>query len=396
MSLGLVRLKAKADRRLRAGHIWIFSNEVDTKITPLGQFQPGEQVVVENAAGKPLGIAYINPNTLICGRLISRDVQYKLDKSLLVHRLNVAMSLRDRMFDKPYYRLAFGDSDNLPGLVIDRFDDVAVVQIATAGMEAIKEDIIAALQQVINPKGILFKNDSQVRQIEGLDEYTEIGAGDVPNQVKLIENNAYFMAPVIDGQKTGWFYDHRMNRQRLLNYVKDKRVLDVFSYVGGWGIQSAVAGASETLCIDASEHALHFVRENAALNNVNTRVNTIKADAFNALRDLRDEEEKFDVIIIDPPAFIKRRKDQAAGEQAYRRINELAMRLLTRDGILVSASCSMHLKRETLLDTLRQSSRHLDRHLQILEQGHQGPDHPILPAIPETDYLKAFIARIVY
>ncbi|MRI33131.1 RlmI/RlmK family 23S rRNA methyltransferase [Endozoicomonas sp. OPT23] len=394
MTLKTLRLNKRADRRLKAGHLWIYSNEVDTKASPLKSFEVGELIQIESAEGKPLGSGYINPNSLICGRLVSRDSKYVLDKSLLVHRIKVALSLREALYDSKCYRLVFGDSDGLPGLVVDRFNDVLVAQMSTAGMEAVKDEIVEALVKVLNPKGILLKNDGTGRRLESLPEYVEVAYGEVPDRVELEENGVKFLAPVMKGQKTGWFYDHRLNRDRLRHYVKGKRVLDVFSYVGGWGVQCAAFGAEEVICVDASEQATEWVHDNAELNGVAEKVGTIHGDAFAALKGLRDEGQKFDVVIVDPPAFIKKRKDTKAGEQAYRRINELAMRLLEKDGILVSCSCSMHLQNEVLFDVLRSGSRHIDRNLQIIEQGHQGPDHPILPAIPETSYIKAIIARV--
>ncbi|WP_421868650.1 class I SAM-dependent rRNA methyltransferase [Motiliproteus sp.] len=393
--LQVLRLKAKADRRLRGGHLWIYSNEVDTKATPLKQFQVGEQVVVEQAGGKPLGVAYLNPNNLICGRMVSRDPAQLLDRSLLVHRLKIALSLRQRCFEQDCYRLVYGDSDGLPGLVVDRFYDLLVVQISSAGMERLKSELVDALQQVIKPSAILLRNDGKMRAMEGLESYVETALGEVPELAPLVENGVNFAAPVLTGQKTGWFYDHRMNRARLQQHVAGKRVLDVFSYIGGWGVQAAAAGAAEVVCLDASSTALDVVEHNAQLNGVADQVQTLQGDAFEGLKQLKAEAEKFDVIVVDPPAFIQKRKDIRNGEQAYQRINQLAISLLARDGLLVSASCSMHLQRDRLVEIIRASSRQVDRQAQIIEQGHQGADHPVHPAIPETDYLKSMFVRIL-
>jgi 23S rRNA (cytosine1962-C5)-methyltransferase len=393
--MAVLKLKSQEDRRLRAGHLWIYSNEVDVQVTPLKNFEPGQQVQVETSKGKALGMAYINPHSLICARLYSRETKYRLDKSLLVHRLNMALSLREGITDQPYYRLVYGDSDFLPGLVVDRFGDVLVVQIATMGMEVVKNDLIEALVQVLKPAGILMKNDSRIRSAENLPEYVEVVYGEVPKQVPMIENGVHFSVPVYEGQKTGWFYDHRASRSRLADYVKGKTVLDVFSYIGGWGVQAASFGAESVTCIDASEFALDLVEVNAQLNQVREKVGTLQGSAFEAMKMLIDEGQKYDVVIIDPPAFIPRRKDIKSGEQAYRRANELAIRLLNKGGILVSASCSMHLGRDRLTDILRASARHLDRDLQILEQGGQCFDHPVHSAIPETEYLKAVFARVL-
>jgi len=394
LSLPVLVLNSQADRRLKLGHLWIYSNEVDVARSPLKQFEMGQQALVTTQSGKPLGIALMNPTSLICGRIINRDEKHPLNKSLLVHRFKQSLALRELTFDKPFYRLVYGDSDLLPGLVVDRFGDYLVVQIASAGMELVKNDIIDALVQVFKPEGILLANDHSARALENLPEYTEVVYGSVPEEVELIENGTRFLAPVRGGQKTGWFYDHRINRAQLQQYVKGKRVLDVFSYIGGWGVQAAVAGASEVYCVDVSEAALDYVEKNATLNGVQDKITCFEGKAIDVLKHLIAEEERFDVVVLDPPAFIKKRKDQKAGEAAYRHINELGMRLLGRDGLLVAGSCSMHLGKDTLVEIVRAAGRHLDRHVQIIGQGGQGPDHPVHPAIPETDYLKAVFARV--
>ena len=395
MELASLYLKKNEERRLRNGHLWVYSNEVDTVRSPLPDFHPGQQVRIIANDGKPLGNGYVNPHSLICARLVSRASDHLLDRSLLVHRLKVALSLRERLFDKPFYRLVYGESDSLPGLVVDRFGDVLVVQLNTAGMEAVKSEVVEALDKVLKPRAVLWRNDSSARALEGLDSVVEAALGEVPETVEIEENLTRFEVPLLSGQKTGWFYDHRMNRQRVQQLAKGMRVLDVFSYIGGWGIEAAVAGADKVVCIDSSARALDQVERNAALNGIGERVESIQGDAFEALKALRAEREQFDMVIVDPPAFIKRKKDVKKGVEAYRRLNQAAMQLLGKDGILVSASCSFHLQRDTLRDLLQQSSRHLDRSLQIIGQGHQGPDHPVHPAIPETDYIKCLIGRVV-
>ena len=397
MSLTLppLRLKKNEERRLKAGHLWVYSNEIDIAQTPLKDFEPGSMVSIENAHGHALGIGYVNPHSLISARLVSRDLRYSLDQSLITHRLNIALSLREQCFTQPYYRLVHGEADNLPGLVVDRFADVFVAQITTAGMEQQKDAVIAALEKVFKPTAIVFRNDSPSRQSEALESYVDTVSGKLPESVQLEENGTRFEIDVLTGQKTGWFYDHRMNRARMQQYVNDKRVLDVFSYIGGWGIQALTAGAKEVMCIDASARAIDRIHHNADLNQCADKLATVEGDAFEALKSLRQEREHFDVVIVDPPAFIKRKKDFKEGLTAYRRINQMAMQVLNKGGYLISASCSFHLKREQLQDTILKASRHVDRNAQIVEQGHQGPDHPVHPAIPETDYLKSFTARIL-
>ena len=389
-------LKKGEERRLRAGHLWVFSNEVDTARSPLDTFEPGQPVSVVAANGKALGTGYVNPHSLICARIMSRDPRRPFDAALIAHRLACALSLRDRLFAQPYYRLAYAESDGLPGLVVDRYGDVLVAQLNTAGMEHARESVINALDGLLRPRGILLRNDSAARELEGLPASVEVGAGDIPPTVEIEENGARFRIRLTAGQKTGWYYDHRLNRARLRGYASGARVLDVFSYLGGWGIQAACAGAREVFCVEASQTAAEYIAENAALNGVADRVRALPGDAFEQLKALHQAGERFDVVILDPPAFVKRRKDLKKGLEAYQRLNQLAMQLLAKDGILATASCSFHLHADALVDTLRRASLHLDRSLQILEQGHQGPDHPVHASIPETRYLKSFICRIVY
>ncbi len=390
-----LQLKKGEERRIRAGHCWIYSNEVDVAVTPLSGFQPGDQVEVRTSGGKVLGNGYVNPKTLIAVRLVSRNPGYRLDQSLITHRLKVALAIRERLFRVPYYRLVFGESDGLPGLVVDRFGQILSVQVTTAGMERVESALIAALQKVVQPDVIVLKNDIQSRQVEGLEQRFECPVGHLPEVASLEENGVAFAAPLRQGQKTGWYYDHRFSRARLKDYVAGLRVLDLFSYIGGWGVQAAAAGASDVICVDSSEQALEQVHHNAVLNGVSDKVASIEGDVFEVLKALRDERERFDLIIVDPPAFIKRKKDLKNGLQGYRRLNELATRLLGRDGVLVSASCSHHLQREQLQGLLLASSRHLDRNMVILEEGHQSADHPVHPAIPETAYIKTFFTRVL-
>lgn len=393
MPLPPLILKKNEDRRLRAGHLWVFSNEVDTVRTPLAAFAPGDAVEIRAHNGRFIGSGYVNPNSLICARILSRDERHPPDASLLVHRLNIALSLRERLYPRPFYRLVFGESDGLPGLVVDRYGEALVAQITTAGMEKMKNDIVAALIKVLKPSGILFRNDVRIRELEGLPLYAETACGTVPGTITIEELEQKFEVSLADGQKTGWFFDQHDNRARLARYVRGKRVLDVFSYVGAWGIQALAHGAREALCVDSSAAALALAERNAALNGVHIGIRA--ADAFDALRELHAAGEKFDVVILDPPAFVKRKKDLAAGRDAYRRLNQLGMQLLERDGLLVSCSCSHHLPAAELLAAIQTGARHLDREAQLLERGGQSADHPVHPAIPETEYLKAFFVRTV-
>jgi 23S rRNA (cytosine1962-C5)-methyltransferase len=394
-SLPPLRLKPREDRRLKAGHLWIYSNEVDTAATPLTGFEAGQAVEVQADNGKAVGTGYVNPHSLICARLLSRDQAHPIGPSLLVHRVKVALALRERIFDTPHYRLVHGEADGLPGLIVDRYGKVLVVQMGTAGMERMREDIVAALDKVLRPAGILLRNDAAIRELEGLPRYVELASGQVPEEVELSENGVRFRASPHSGQKTGWYYDHRDNRARLARYVRGRTVLDLFAYLGGWGVQAAAFGAERVLCVDASPTAVEGIGANAALNGVGERVEAVQGDVFEMLKALRAERARFDVVIADPPAFIKRRKDLKTGLAAYRRLNQMAVQVLERDGLLVSSSCSFHLEADALRGVVQHAARHLDRGAALLEQGHQAPDHPIHPAIPETEYLKALTLRIL-
>lgn len=392
-SLPELRLRRGEDRRLSAGHLWVFSNEVDIARTPLTGFSPGALCRVVSDRDKFIGYGYVNPHSLICARILGRDPDFLPGKSLLVHRLQVAQSLRRSLHERPFYRLVHGESDGLPGLVLDRFDDVIVGQIATAGMEVLRPAIEAAVRKVIAPRAMLWKNDSGARELEQLPSYVETAFGEMPEQVTVEEGGLAFQVPLTGGQKTGWFFDQSANRLALRKYVGGARVLDVFSYLGAWGLGALRAGATEVTCVDSSASALEHLQETARLNGLKPGV--IRGDAFDVMESLHAQKRRFDVVIIDPPAFIKRRKDIPKGEAAYKRLNQLAMQLLEREGVLVSCSCSYHLQPDSLVAAIQRAARHVGRFVQIVEVGGQAPDHPIHPAIPETRYLKAYFCRAV-
>ena len=394
MTIPVLKLKRGEDRRLRAGHLWIFSNEVDTAATPLTQFEPGAAVQVHSDKDQFLGHAYVNPRTLIAARIVGRDASYPLDASLLVHRLRVALALRERLYREPFYRLVYGESDGLPGLVLDRYGDVVVVQSGTAGIDRLRAEVESAVNKVIHPKAIVWKNDSGARELEGLERGVSLaGEGEIPAEISVREQGIDFIAPLAEGQKTGWFYDQTANRERLRRYLPaGARVLDVCSYVGAWAITALKGGAASATCVDSSATALEYVARNARANGV--EVETLKDDAFDALKALHESGARFDVVILDPPAFAKRKKDAPQAQAAYRKLNQLALPLIDRDGLLVSCSCSYHMPADELVNAIQTAARHSSRFVQVLEQGGQSPDHPIHPAIPETKYLKSFFCRV--
>ena len=386
-------LKRGEERRLAAGHLWVFSNEVDTARTPLTAFQPGELALLRTHRGAFLGHVYVNPHALICARILSRLADEPVDAALIERRLRSALALRERLGAQRCYRWVFGESDGLPGLVLDRYGELIVGQIATAGMERLKQMVAAAVRTVLDPAAFFWKNDSAARELEHLPQGTETAFGEVPPEVQVVEAGLTFNAPLAGGQKTGWFYDQSANRARLGRYVtRGARVLDVCSYVGAWGIGALRQGAGHATCVDASQTALEFAQANAARNGLT--LEPLRADAFDALKALGERGERFDVVILDPPAFIKRKKDLPQGQAAYRKLNQLALALLAEEGLLVSCSCSYHLAVEELIAALQAAARHSGRCVQILEIAGQSPDHPVHPAIPETRYLKALFCRV--
>ncbi len=387
-------LKKNEDKRLRKGHLWVFSNEIDTKRSSLDAFTAGDMVVVKDNSEQPLGSAYINPQTLVCARIISRKPSAKMGGNFFKARLANALALRERFFDAPYYRLVFGESDGLPGLVIDRFGTILSVQITTAGIEKHKEILISTLIDLFSPEAIILKNDNSQRQLENLSQETEVIYGTVPESIIIEENKAQFVLNPVSGQKTGWFYDHRTSRAQLAKLAKNQRVLDLFSYSGAWGIPAAMAGASEVVCVDSSEPAISMAKKSAELNQVTEKMQLIRSDVFDFLKQARERNERYGIIVLDPPALIKRKKDFKAGYEAYRRLNQLALQVLENGGILVSASCSHHLSKANLHEILRSSARHIDRHMAFFAMTGQGYDHPVHPAIPETEYLKTYFCSV--
>lgn len=389
--LPALRLKRNEDRRLHAGHLWIFSNEVDTAQTPLPKFKAGELVRVLAHNDRALGLAYVNPKSLIAARVLET---WKIpDTAWLAARMRAAMTLRDRLYPQPYYRLVYGESDGLPGLVVDRFGTSCVAQIGTAGMERLKPQIQEALSQVLRCDALLFKNDGAAREMEGLPSYVEVMKGSFDAPALVMEDGLEFQAPLLAGQKTGWFFDQAANRRALSKYLPPGgRVLDVFSYVGAWGIRAAHHGAREVTCVDSSAAALDLAAANAQRNRV--KLVTRKGDAFDVLEEFGRQGARFDVVIVDPPAFAKRKKDLPKALAAYKRLNQLAIKVTAPEGILVSCSCSFHVTAEELQDAIGKAARGAEKHVQILEMGGQAPDHPVHPAIPETRYLKAYFCRI--
>jgi len=394
MGLPVLSIKSRNDKRLRAGHLWIFSNEVSTQKTPLRSFAPGAEATVLDNRDRPLGTACINPATLICGRIHSFEPDVPLDRNLMGERLAAALRLREKFFSEPYYRLCFSEGDFLPGLTVDRFGSHLTIQVTTAGMEARRDIIRECLTELVHPTSILWDNNLSSRVLEGLSTENET-EGSVPEELEVPENGCVYLAPALTGQKTGWYYDQRLNRAAAAKCCPGADVLDCFSYVGGFGVAAGRAGAKSVTFVDASEQALSYCRRNMERNAPSCACETVQGDAFDVLNSLYDKGRRFDVVSIDPPALIRREKDKKQGLIAYGRLNILASHLLKDGGVLVSSSCSQHLDALELRAAVSRAAARTQRAARIFYQGGQGPDHPANSAMLETTYLKCFMATFV-
>ncbi|MFD2264166.1 class I SAM-dependent rRNA methyltransferase [Lacibacterium aquatile] len=392
-ALPILRLQAGRDRRIGSGHPWAYSNEVvmDAAAKAL---PPGSLVRVDAAEGGALGLATFNPHTLIAARLLTRDLGATIDEAFLAGKFKAALALRDALYDAPYYRLVHAEADGLPGLIVDRYGDILTVQMNTAGMNRLREPLIAALTSVLNPRSIVLRNDTPARGIEGLDEETDVLGDAIDGPVELIENGVKFAADLVGGQKTGWFYDQRDNRAAAARFAKGGKVLDAFCYAGGFGLTAAVAGAASVEFIDRSKPALDRVLDGAARNGVDGKVRTIAGDAVHVMERKAQDGEKFDVVIADPPAYVKSRKDLGAGLKAYRKMARVAASLVRPGGYLLVASCSHNVEPEAFASEVRAGLARAQRNGRILRSAGAAADHPVHPFLPESAYLKAQLLQL--
>jgi 23S rRNA (cytosine1962-C5)-methyltransferase len=374
-------------RRARGGSPWIFSNEIRMD-EAAKSIAPGSVVNVRGEDGRAFGTGYFNPKSLIAVRLLADDCDVAIDAEFFAARLKRALALRNAAYDKPFYRLFHAEGDGVPGLVIDRFGDTVTVQIGTAGMEKQITAITMALDIVLKPKTIVLRADAPSRSLEGLESYVKTVKGE-GHRIAVEENGARYIADLAEGQKTGWYYDQRDNRAFIAGFAKGKTVLDAYSYTGGFGILAAKAGAKEVVCLDSSAPALAIAEENARTNGV--KIQAVKADVFEELERLKTAGETFDIVLADPPPFVKSKKDLEPGAKAYRKLARLAADVTAPGGLLLVASCSHNIPPERFAAECAQGLLRTGRRASLIRQSGAGIDHPVHPLLPESAYLKALV-----
>jgi 23S rRNA (cytosine1962-C5)-methyltransferase len=385
-------LRPGHDRRLRAGHPWIFSNEIE-RID--GIPSDGDAVLVFSARGDCLGTAYYNPHSLIAGRLLSRRPEAIDTVEFFRERLAAAIAYRRRLYGElATLRLVHGEGDGLPGLVVDRYGEVLSIQLLTLGMDRRRAPILQALRELLAPAAIVARNDVAVRELEGLPQQVELLYGELPPEVLIDEHGLRFRVDVTGGQKTGHFLDQKENHLALRGRVAGERVLDLFCYSGSWSLHAAHFGAREVIGVDISAGAIALAEENARRNQLQATCSFVRADGFDLLRDWSRSGERFGTVVLDPPAFVKSKKKLAEAIRGYLTINRRAMELVAPGGALFTCSCSHHLQREDFLDLLRQAAVQAGRNARLLELRGQAFDHPVLLACPETDYLKCAVLQL--
>jgi 23S rRNA (cytosine1962-C5)-methyltransferase len=383
----IITVKPKEGRKARAGAPWIFSNEIvmDAAAKAL---PPGALVTVKGDDGQDFGTGYFNAKSLIAVRLLAREGGQAVDAAFFIARLRRALALRQSLFAKPFYRLAHAEGDGLPGLTIDRFDDTLVVQITTAGMEALLTPLKMALENLLAPACIILRNDAPVRSLEGLELYVRAEKGEM-GRIAVEENGVRYFADLGQGQKTGWYYDQRDNRAFIAGLAKGGSVLDAYCYTGGFGILAARAGASETVCLDSSAPALSLAEASAAANQVSIRA--VKADVFEEMERLAGAKETFGIVVADPPPFVKSKKDLEPGAKAYRKLARLAASVTQANGFLLLASCSHNMPAERFAAECAAGIMRGGRQATLIRSAGAGPDHPVHPLLPESAYLKSLV-----
>jgi 23S rRNA (cytosine1962-C5)-methyltransferase len=383
-----VRLKPGAHKRLRTGHPWIYSNEVDMDAATKA-FPPGSVVTITDAGGTLLATAHFNSKPLISARVLDTTPDVAIDTNWFAARLQTAMALRDRLIGRPYYRWVHAEGDSLPGLIVDRVGDVVVVQPNTAGMDAALENIIAAIEKLMQPKAIVMRGDSSHRSLEGLGETAKLAKGELSGLIEVKETTATFFADALGGQKTGWFFDQRDNRAFVASLAKNKTMIDLYTHTGGFAVSCAVAGAKSALGIDGSGLAVELAEKAAVANNVANICKFERADVFDFLGGAIQRKDKFDIVVADPPAFVKSRKDIKPGLQGYRKLARMCASITAPQGVFFIASCSHNAPLIEFTEAVARGITDAGRSGRLLKTSGAGTDHPVHLQLPENTYLKA-------
>lgn len=397
MSEAIVTLKKGEGRMLKSGGLWIFDNEI---ASILGSFEDGDIVAVHDFDGYGLGKGFINRNSKICVRMMTRNRHQEIDEAFLKMRVQEAWDYRKKVSDTGSCRVIFGEADFLPGLVVDKFSDVLVVQSLALGIDRLKDQIVELLKEVlaadgIKIRGVYERSDAKVRRQEGMELYKGFIGEAFDTNVEIEENGVRYMVDVKDGQKTGFFLDQKYNRKAIQHLCKDAKVLDCFTHTGSFALNAGYGGAKEVTGVDASELAVEQATLNSKLNGMEDRVKFICRDVFELLPELEEKGEKFDVVILDPPAFTKSRNSVKNAVKGYREINLRAMKLVRDGGFLATCSCSHFMTYELFTQTIHQAARNVHKRLRQVEYRTQAPDHPILWAAEESYYLKFYVFQVV-
>ncbi|HUC60749.1 MAG TPA: class I SAM-dependent rRNA methyltransferase [Alphaproteobacteria bacterium] len=388
-----IRLLPGHQKRARHGHPWIYSNEIamDAAAKALA---PGTVVKLQAADGAMLGCGFFNPHSLVAARMLAPDPALAIDADFLAGRLDRALALRTALYAEPYYRLVHSEADALPGLAIDRYGDVLAVQVNGAGIERALDALLEALERVVAPRAILLRNDAPVRALEGLESYVRVAKGSLDGPVELRENGCRFLADLAGGQKTGWFYDQRDNRAFMAALAKGRNLLDVYCHSGGFAIAAAKAGAASVLGIDSSAPALELAARAASLNGVESRCRFERGQAFETMEHLARAGQRFEVVICDPPAFVKSKRDIATGAKGYRKLARLAAELAAPGAFVFLASCSHNMEVAAFAAEVARGIGQAGRTGRILRSSGAAPDHPVHPQLPESAYLKAQVLEL--
>lgn len=386
-----LRLKKNCGANIRKGFPWVYAGEIIDS-SELALLASGSLVSIENFKGEHIGVGYYNALSQICCRVLALG-RVEIDKDFFASRINNALALREKLIPVPYYRLIHSEADFLPGLLVDRFGSVIVMQIGTAGMENLLPFIIEAIVEIIKPETIILRNDNGARKMEGLVQEVRIVKGAVNGFTEVIENGFTYLADLIHGQKTGWFYDQRDNRKMIADIAPGKTVADIYSHSGGFGLLAAKAGAANVTLVDSSQLALDMAQQAAIKNNV--AIECLKGDAFSIMEGMAEAGRKFDIVLADPPAFVKSKKDIASGLKGYEKVARFAALLVAENGLLFTASCSHHAGRSAFNKAILDGVKKAGFTAEIIKQTGAAGDHPRHPLLPQSEYLKGLLVRII-